>query len=378
MSQLEEGAWEGIGGPIRPDRPNLEDIDPTLDSCCRREEEEIRYGNKIRQTLQKHDVVAEKERRRRHLVETPAFTGCRCCYDPNSDGGEYRALMELREKRGVEENVQDQEDVQEEKKHYLENKDEESDEDEFDYLLDEDLPEQNEELKILEEARRAELEMVFFSREVALHHGYGVLRQMHPLRVLKAAGLAPGTRDPPPAVVLHLVDADSMASATLDLYLEKLAETTARGTKFLRSGGRSTLLMNAELAKKVLPRLLPDKEMPALVSIRDGVVVNACPSLQGLVDEDGEIVTQAVYAWLDRSGVLLEQPPILQAVCRIRPEEEALMDYTMTQKQPPPEPVRFDCGVAGCRKSFAHEHVGVKNEQQDGLLVSEEQILGVE
>jgi hypothetical protein len=286
--------------------------------------------------------------------------------------------MELREKRGVEENVQDQEDVQEEKKHYLENKDEESDEDEFDYLLDEDLPEQNEELKILEEARRAELEMVFFSREVALHHGYGVLRQMHPLRVLKAAGLAPGTRDPPPAVVLHLVDADSMASATLDLYLEKLAETTARGTKFLRSGGRSTLLMNAELAKKVLPRLLPDKEMPALVSIRDGVVVNACPSLQGLVDEDGEIVTQAVYAWLDRSGVLLEQPPILQAVCRIRPEEEALMDYTMTQKQPPPEPVRFDCGVAGCRKSFAHEHVGVKNEQQDGLLVSEEQILGVE
>jgi hypothetical protein len=378
MSQLEGGTWEGLGGPIRPDRPNFADIDPTLESCCRREEEEIRYGNSIRRTLQKHDIVAEKERRRRHLVETPEFTGCRCCYDPNSDGGEYRALMELREKIGVVEvDVEEEAILPEEKKHDLENEHEDSEEDEFDYLLDEDLPEQNEELKALEFIRRAELEMAWYSREVSLQHGYGVHRQMHPARVLKAAGLVPGTRDPPPAVVLHLVDADSMASATLDLYLEKLAGTTARGTKFLRSGGRSVLLMDADLAKKVLPKMHPDKEMPALVSIRDGVVINTCPNLRGLVDEDDEIVPNAVYEWLDKSGVLLQQPPILQAVCRIRPEEEALMDYMTTQK-PQREEVHFNCGVANCSKTFAHEHVGVKNEQQDGLLVSEEQILGVE
>lgn len=369
-------AWEGIGGPIHTDRPNFDDIDPTLDSCCRREEESIRLGNVLRRTLQKHDVVAEKERRRRHLVTTPAFTGCRCCYDPNSDGGEYRALMELREKRGVKEPEEDDvvEEDQEEKKH--DDSDAEDSDDEFDYLLDDDLPEQNEELKSLEEARRAELEMELFTREIILQHGYGVHRQMHPNRILKAAGLASGTRDPPPAVVLHLVDADSMASATLDLYLEELAEKTARGTKFIRSGGRSTLLMDAALAKQVLPRLKPDSDMPTLVAIRDGVVVNTCPLLQGLVNENDEIVEHAVYDWLDRSGVLLKHPPVLEAVCRIRPEEEALMDYLTTLK-PTKEEERFNCGVIECHKTFPHEHVGVKNEQQDGQVVSQEDILGV-
>lgn len=129
MSQTTR-AWEGLGGPLDVDKPNLEGIDPTLDACCRREvrgqtsdatdvcmfflyrtifvsrcvlvfqEESIRHGNAIKRTLQRHDVVAEKERRRRQLVQTPAFTGCRCCYDPNSDGsGEYRALIELRQRK---------------------------------------------------------------------------------------------------------------------------------------------------------------------------------------------------------------------------------------------------------------------------------------
>jgi len=35
----------------------------------------------------------------------------------------------------------------------------------------------------------------------------------------------------------------------------------------------------------------------------------------------------------------------------------------------------YDCGMKGCCKSFYHEHVGVKNEAQDGLLVSESQVV---
>ena len=38
------------------------------------------------------------------------------------------------------------------------------------------------------------------------------------------------------------------------------------------------------------------------------------------------------------------------------------------------EEERYDCGVAGCNKGFFHEHVGVKTEAQDGLLVSESQV----
>jgi hypothetical protein len=106
----EGGMWEGLGGPIRMDRPDLHNIDPTLDMCCQREVESNRRGNAMRRTLERHDIVAEKERRRRHLVTIPEqFSGCRCCYDPNSDGGEYRALIELREKRKLEDEQQNEE-----------------------------------------------------------------------------------------------------------------------------------------------------------------------------------------------------------------------------------------------------------------------------
>ena len=95
----QQNAWEGLGGPVDVARPSFDDIDPTLDSCCRREEESIRRGNALKQSLQRHDVVAQKEeqqRRARNLVNVMTFAsaspkqGCRCCYDPNSDGGEYR------------------------------------------------------------------------------------------------------------------------------------------------------------------------------------------------------------------------------------------------------------------------------------------------
>ena len=29
--------WEGLGGPVRMDQADLGEIDPTLESCCRRE-----------------------------------------------------------------------------------------------------------------------------------------------------------------------------------------------------------------------------------------------------------------------------------------------------------------------------------------------------
>jgi hypothetical protein len=134
--------------------------------------------------------------------------------------------------------------------------------------------------------------------------------------------------------------------------------------------------MDAELAGKVLPAFRPDSDMPALIAVRDGVVVNACPKLQGLTDSSGEIVESAVFEWLERSGVILQQAPILEAICRIRPEEEALMDYLMTSRPAPEE--RFDCGLADCNKSFPHEHVGLQNEVQQGLVVSEKEIVGDE
>ena len=365
---MNNNLWEGLGGPVHMDNPDFGEIDPTLEACCRREVESNRQRSVLEQTLSRHDVVAMKERRRRHLVSNLSWgVGCRCCYDPNSDGGEYRALIEARarQQKGNKELEEEEENVEETSN---------DSNDEFDYLLDEDLPgDDGGVIHELEERRRAELEFAMLQREVALQHGYGVHRQMHPNRVLRAAGLG-GTSSP--AVVLHLVDPDSMASASLDLCLEDLAETY-RGTKFLRSSGRSVLLMDAEMAQKSLPRLSPDSDMPALVAIREGVVVAACPRLQGLVsDESYEAVAipEEVRAWLDKAGVLLERPPRIDEVCLIRPEEEALMDHLVASAQSAPP--RYDCGVPMCDKTFPHEHVGIQNKQQDGLVVQEEEIVG--
>jgi hypothetical protein len=376
---------EGLGGPVNLERYSLEGIDPTLDSCCQREEADNRRAGALRRTLQRFDVVAEKERRRRHLITTEEFDGCRCCYDPNSDGGEYRSLIELRNARQqntAQDFVEEAERELEEKENQkvLSSTIEDSD-DEFDYLLDEDVPGETSELMALEEARRAELEWDILLREIAVQHGYGVHRQMHPNRVLKAAGLASSRKDESlPAVVLHLVDADSLASASLDLYLETLAASYP-GTKFMRSGGRATLLMNAELANQSLPKLLPELDPPVLIAVRDGIAVNVCPQLQGLTNSSGgEIDPLAVHEWLDRSGVLFDRiPRSVEAMCRIRPEEEALMDYLLTTKpQKQLDEERYDCGIATCSKSFPHEHIGEQNDQQAGLVVSEETILNGE
>ncbi|CAB9497304.1 expressed unknown protein [Seminavis robusta] len=402
------GTLEGLGGPIRMDPVSYDGIDPTLDSCCQREIKSNRYGNALTRALQRHDVVAMAERRRRNLVKTSDNRdACRCCFDPNSDGGEYLALMELRQKRlvQIENLVEEEKQTTEEEPSQHDDDDASSSDDEFDYLLDEDIGDNdNSMLKQAEDRRRAELEFAALTQQILTQHGYGIHRQMHPSRVLRAAGLGDGNKNKrqdvgfAPAVVLHLVDPESIASASLDLLLEDLAgmnthnnshhqnsryAAAAKGTKFMRSGGRSTLLMDADLAARVLPRLQPDRDLPALVAIRDGIVVNTCPRLSGLTTHptDHEVDVDAVFQWLDRSGVLLPEPPRFDEVCMIRPEEEALMDYLQTaaesaKVEEEEKEARYDCGNPDCSKTFPHEHVGMGNEQQSGLVVSEEKVVG--
>lgn len=459
MSLSKGKNWEGLGGPIHYDSSKVPkndhrcvvENDPTLDSCCQRDIEEQRVGQKLRTTLRKYDIVAERERRRRHTVSfnhsigsttlyMGGFTGtnvntdsgCRCSYDPNGDGGEYRTLIELRRDRSKMNDItEDEEDYNNRKTCPLDNGDDgnndigtknkkvessltdktasgstendSDEEDEYDYLLDEDLPSGsgdacNNTLKTLEEQRRVELEWEIFQYEIAMLHGYGIHRQIHPQRILSIAGLLHSNQsamiEPPPYVVMHLVDADSIGSASLDLYLEVLA-TKFRGTMFVRSSGRATLLLNdTNIINTVLPMFRNytvsqnvDSSLPALIAIRNGIAVNACLQLQGLLstsysrDYDtnhNEVEPFVVRDWLDHCGVLQERPPNVDSMCRIRPEEEALLDScTRRQRQPDAieEDQRYDCGKNGCNKSFPHEHIGERNEQQDGLLISEAEIL---
>lgn len=99
-----------------------------------------------------------KEWRKRHLIQNLLWgDGCRCCYDPNSDGGEYRALVEFREqlKSNEESEESEEEEAQKEQQQQESDSTTDSDEDdEFDYLLDEDLP-GNDGIYELEERCRA-------------------------------------------------------------------------------------------------------------------------------------------------------------------------------------------------------------------------------
>lgn len=313
-------------------RPDFDDIDPTLESCCQREIESNRKGNALVATLAKHDVIAARERQRRNLI-TP--DDCRCCFDPNQDGGEYRALIELKHQLPKTDGIDNdkKEDVEDE-----------SEEDEFDYLLEDcELPE--------DEWRRAQLEWNMLQNEIRRFHGYGSVRQMHPLRVVGAALRTP-------ACVLHLFDADSRASASLDLYFERTLAPKTMGTLFLRSDGRSTLIMNPTYFKEIEP----NHSLPMLIALKNGAIVNQNLQLQDLTDDNGCIVESAVETWLDRCNVLRQTPLADEDLCRIRPEEQALADSMAP---------RFDCGVQGCYKTFPHKHVGISSH-----LVSEEDVLG--
>lgn len=441
MSVSKGKNWEGLGGPVRftvSSNPKSSD-DPTLDACCQRDIEEQRIGLALRSTLQKYDIVAERERRRRHsvilnqgslsrdgLVVANKDHGCRCSYDPNSDGGEYRALIELRMKRQQQQfhsdndeseilssydEVVDEKKVGERDKFDLHRFDEstksktiekndsntdddivDDDDDEYDYLLEDDLPSDTvESIKLYEERRRAELDWEVLQNEIAMLHGYGIHRQIHPQRVLHVAGLHQANRHEGmllPNVVLHLVDSDSMGSASLDLFLEQLAPKY-RGTIFIRSSGRATILLNSNLFHNVLPMFHSshssssvDNDLPALIAIRDGVPIHACIQLKGLINNaDNEVDTSAVFHWLNRSGVLRsDRPTYMDQICRMRPEEEALFDSCSLEIQKhrargAQEEERYDCGRDGCIKTFPHEHIGEKNEKQDGLLISEAAIL---
>jgi hypothetical protein len=72
----------------------------------------------------------------------------------------------------------------------------------------------------------------------------------------------------------------------------------------------------------------------------------------------------------------------MEQLCGIRPEEEALLDNMLAtknhhQRHPAAEPQEFfRCGVPGCQKTFRHEHVGVHTTEQDGHVLSEDEVLG--
>jgi len=365
-------------------------------------------------TLAKYDRIALAERRRRYVINNFSFgSGCRCCYDPKLDGGEYVALTEARlqakEKEEDEEyqNKLEKDELQptqHSKQQDHNNNDGDDDDDEYDYLLEE-IDIQDDGIQKMEQERKAEMYLTALTLESAIHHGFGVHRQIHPQYILRATGLGISNTNttktatilPPPAVVLHLFEETSILSASLDLYLEQMA-SQYKGTKFIRCNGRLALIWNPTLVSILFPQLSHtttsvdihtwmDRYVPCLFAIQKGQVVSSCYHLDEFGNiKQGGVDPLKVENWLYHTGVLFTQHTLsLEDFCRYRPEEEALHE-TMIRAQigrgkendDEEEEEIHHCGILGCQKKFVHEHIGLKTEEQKGLLISEDQTLGMD
>ena len=401
-----------------------------------------RKQDTVEKALRAHDRVARAENQRQlrkgdatsvggynadyhshNLVRGMTFgDGCRCCYDPNGDGGEYELLTKAKQARAdaaADTNYHALDNpIEEDEKEFRTSDDDDNSsdsDDEFDYLLDEvaspagDAASSLGDYAHLQSLRRAELEQQAEHLEVARQHGYGVHRQMHAQRCFAAVGcgVAPSQdRFLPRCACLHLYDAHSPLSVSLDLCLEDMAARYP-GTKFARGLGTACLLFANDGGSGIESDRAEWKKkgngcLPMILALREGRVVSHSSGLRDL-QYAGEVEPRAVEQWLDRAGVLLTTPPPRDLLCKIPPEVEMLvqsmrkmsgpgsrsndgggfggmmnlMKGASGQKQGQEdieEEDRYDCGVSGCSKSFYHEHVGVANEVHGGLLVSESQV----
>lgn len=379
--------FEGIGAPVRirsVDEPIIDpaldlSIDPTLESDFRLDIEDIRKQRAFKATLHQHDPVAKAEQLRKQQQDTSKISGIYNLDYTDEDGREYELLAEV--KREMQMTVEGESEAIIHLGYEMKDAGSDSD-DEFDYLLDEDISNSSE--IDMQAQRRAELEAKAEQYQILRQYGYGVHRQIHPSRVLASAGFGGSCEDGvvPRGAVVHLYDAYSPLSVSLDLCLEGMASRYP-GTKFVRGLGKASLL---SVNDDDTSHRWKNGHLPMLLALKEGAVVSFSSGLRDF-NNAGQVESGAVEQWLGIAGVLSDTPPPMGAVCRVRSEEELRLDNVInlhgglscdgmasTDKDAEIVNDRYNCGVDGCNKSFFHQHVGVKNGVQDGLLVSATQV----
>ena len=153
--------------------------------------------------------------------------------------------------------------------------------------------------------------------------------------------------------VVHLCDPALPLSADVELHLETL---TARfpGTAFVRIvPSRAFAAVAGGPAATVAPlrRFLGVRRLGALVALRGGAAVAAAENLAAFA-EGGRVVARKVDAWLARTGVLSSE-----AAASGGSGDAAGGATAAALRDEAGEAEFYDCGRAGCQKTFRHEHV---------------------
>lgn len=91
---------------------------------------------------------------------------------------------------------------------------------------------------------------------------------------------------------------------------------------------------------------------PKLAAFRDGCLVDCWKDLSVFGARTGELCEDAVDQWLEHCHVLVREAPTLVTL-------QQMMGKAVAMEEDDDDEVEYyDCGLEGCNKTFAHDHVG--------------------
>lgn len=304
--------------------------DPTMASCCERDQRDYDKAMELKRVLTLHDPTSGGVRLRQQLFEPTAHDFAiaykqQQAYTPSQPT--FAALQSEKEKRREEDD------------------DDDSDLDDSDFELDDTDP--------IFEARRRELEAQI---QVAMQNateGYGIVTETDFTRLLQELRATP---EVPCVVLVTNSQVDALRAREVVREMGYVAKKYL-GTKFylvtVRGNG------NDEGLDAVSARDLRLKSVPCIVAFRNGEQVDAA-ALDDKSSVDAATLWEArLVPWLSMCNVL--------ATARQEQNAGATGGARVSRKQikeQVDEPPAYDCGVKNCRIRFGfeHEHVGPSKE----------------
>lgn len=311
-------------------------LDPTLASCCERDQQQYDKAMKLKRLLTAHDPTSGGVRLRQQLFE-PTHADL-------APANQSQVQQQLEAQTRMLAALQLEKQQKERRSSSYDDDDDESGSDEFD---DSDLEGDDAMSQVLA-ARRKELEA---QMQLALRNaadGYGVVTETDLTQLLQDVQAAPAI----PRVVL-VTSASSSNSDTIDAVLHEMRRVAATfvGTKF------AVARVRAGHDTGVSPRDVHVKTLPSIVAFRDGEQIDAT-ALDARASVDAATLWEAkLVPWLSMCSVL--QTTRQEQSTRASTRTKTARDDDKESEQP-----ANDCGIENCRirYGFAHEHVGSSQE----------------
>ena len=397
-----------MAGMTRPDSLQmdpLEPIDPCLDPCCAREVEDRKKANVIKDKLAAVDPSTAPLRERENVFADMSFcgdcsvpTGCGVAGCGVEHAGDYAALQRLREEAhgaggngglggdgsagGVD--FSEGDGFSDGRKGFGggggggaldrgpasdEEEDEEDSDAELDAMMDELALGEDEELARIQAEAMAAMQEQAAHVLAAQSCGFGVHRSVYS----SAAAIA--LTEEMPRLVCHVCDDRSRLCARVDLHLERVAAAHP-GTGFIRVYATPDKPIGRELLDRLglSARAAARQTAPALVALVDGRVVATADSLCQFGSDDA-LASEALDMWLQHTGTLSADLPSrewLKANAGKKRGRGGLglagrLGLATADDEGEDEVDYYDCGLEGCQKAFAHEHVSGRPDGAMGI-----------